>query len=210
MAETTRFLQTLAQTLSTMSLYKTGHPARERVIDRSFALLQDLLTDDNHPDFSFMGDEVIYKTTSIRELRDWDWSKRFAQMGIQRLEIDVTVTREEFVGFLDEVSARLATPGSMLDTTLARQTAVTSIRWGELGIRSETEEGRKILQKEIQTATIKFAFNEEIDAIKYMHEEVLKNGGLPLLEAGAGGGSPSLAVHGGGGVEVPPPVVKGF
>ena len=39
------FLISLGQCLSTMSLYKSGHPARERVIDQSFAKLLDVLAD---------------------------------------------------------------------------------------------------------------------------------------------------------------------
>ena len=104
--DVTRFLTSLAQTLSTMGLYKPGHPARERVIDRTYGLLRDLLAEDEHPEFSFLGDEVVYGKTSLRELRDWEWSARFGGMGIQRLEFDANVTREDFVDFLDDVFAR--------------------------------------------------------------------------------------------------------
>ncbi|MGH7678444.1 MAG: hypothetical protein ACRENU_08270, partial [Gemmatimonadaceae bacterium] len=106
--DVSRFLTSLAQTLSTMALYKPGHPARERVVDRTYSLLTDLLRDDPHPEFSFLGDEVVYGTTSLRELRDWEWSKRFSVMGIQRLEIDQDVTREDLAEFLDEVFARVS------------------------------------------------------------------------------------------------------
>jgi putative nucleotidyltransferase with HDIG domain len=208
--EPTKFLHSLAQALSTMSLYKPGHPARERVIDRSFALIEELLKSDSHPDFSFLGDEVIYNTTSLRDLRDWDWSKRFSQLGVQRLEFDPGVTRDEYVGFLEEVSFKIQNPNATPDTSEARQTVVQKIRWGELGIRSETEEGRKLLQKEIQTATINFGFNEEIDAIKFMHEEVLKNGGLPLLEAEAVVRSLSVAMHGQSEMMMPLLMLKEF
>ena len=93
----TRFLSSLAQTLSTMALYKPGHPARERGIDRSFGLLNEMLVDEKHPEFSFLGDEVIYGAATVREMRDWEWNKRFNALGIQRLEFDSDVTRDDYV-----------------------------------------------------------------------------------------------------------------
>jgi putative nucleotidyltransferase with HDIG domain len=210
--EPTRFLTALAQTLSTMSLYKPGHPAREKVIDRSFGLLREMVdeTTGGNPEFSFLGDEVVFGKTSLRELRDWDWSKRFASMGIQRLEFEPDVTRDDYVEFLDEVYVRVANPGAVIDTTQARQTKRQAIRYGELGIRSDTEEGRRVLDKEIVTATITYQLSEEIDAIKYMHEEVLKNGGLPLLEAEAVVRSLSVAMHGESEMMLPLLMLKEF
>lgn len=209
--EPNRFLISLAQTLSTMSLYKPGHPARERVIDRSFTMLQEMLRSDPHPEFSFLGDEVIYGKTSIRELRDWEWSKRFVATGIQRLEFDPAVAREDFVEFLDEVTVRIANPGAPVDTAEARQMGKRqTIRFGAIGIRSETEEGKSVLERDIVTATITYQLSEEIDAIKYMHEEVLKNGGLPLLEAEAVVRSLSVAMHGESEMMLPLLMLKEF
>jgi len=193
-----------------MTLYKPGHPARERVVDRTFGLLREMLALNPHPDFSFLGDEVIYGKTSLRELRDWDWSKRFAAMGIQRLEFDPDVTRDDFVEFLDEVFGRVNTPNATIDTTQARQTRRLTVRYGALGIKSDTEEGRKLLEKEVVTATINYQLGEEIDAIKFMHEEVLKNGGLPLLEAEAVVRSLSVAMHGESEMMLPLLMLKEF
>jgi putative nucleotidyltransferase with HDIG domain len=208
--DVTRFLASLAQTLSTMSLYKPGHPARERVIDRTFGLLQDLLAENPHPDFSFLGDEVVYGKTSLRELRDWEWSKRFAAMGIQRLEFDPEVTRDEFVDFLEDVFARATNPGAPIDTTEARQTKKLTIRYGAIGIRTETDAARKALERDVVTATITYQLGEEIDAIKYMHEEVLRTGGLPLLEAEAVVRSLSVAMHGENEMMLPLLMLKDF
>lgn len=208
--DVTRFLSSLAQTLSTMSLYKPGHPARERVIDRTFGLLQELLADNPHPDFSFLGDEVVYGKTSLRELRDWEWSKRFAAMGIQRLEFDPEVTREEFVDFLEDVFRRATTPDAPIDTSEARQSRKLSIRYGAIGIRTETDAAKKALEKDVVTATITYQLGEEIDAIKYMHEEILRTGGLPLLEAEAVVRSLSVAMHGESEMMLPLLMLKDF
>jgi len=208
--EPTKFLHALAQTLSTMSLYTPGHPARERVIDRAFSLLQELLETEKMPEFSFLGEEVVYGKVSLRELRDWDWSRRFAAMGIQRLEIDADVSRDEFIEFLEEVFGRVANPTQQVDSTEARQTRKRSIRFGSLGIRADTEEGRKVLEKQIATATITYQLGEEIDAIKYMHDQVMQNGGLPLLEAEAVVRSLSVAMHGESEMMLPLLMLKEF
>jgi putative nucleotidyltransferase with HDIG domain len=195
--EPARFLSALAQTLSTMSLYKAGHPARERNIDRSFALLQELLAEDPNPDFSFLGDEVIYRNTSIRELRDWEWSKRFPVIGVQRLEFDPEVSREDYVLFLEEVVIRVSAPGAPIDTSETRVTGRRStIRHGAIGIRSESAEMKKMFEREVITATISLQLGEEIDAVKWMHDQVLSKGELPLLEAEAVVRSLSIAMHG--------------
>jgi putative nucleotidyltransferase with HDIG domain len=162
------------------------------------------------PEFSFLGDEVVYGTNSLRELRDWEWSRRFAAMGIQRLEIDQGATREDFVEFLDEVFGRATNPGAQVDSTESRQTRPMAIRYGALGIRADTEEGRKVLEKEITTATITYQLGEEVDAIKYMHEELMRNGDLPLLEAEAVVRSLSVAMHGESEMMLPLLMLKEF
>jgi putative nucleotidyltransferase with HDIG domain len=207
MIDPIRFLQSLAQTLSTMALYRPGHPARERVIDRSMSLLQELLAEDPHPEFSFLGDEVIYGSTTLRDLRDWEWSKRFGVGGIQRLEFDPDVTRDDFVAFLEEVAQLLA--GVPIDTSEARQVRRQTIRYGEVGIKSTTDE-HKIFTEEILTATITYQLGEEIDAIKFLHDEVMRKGGLPLLEAEAVVRSLSVAMHGESEMMLPLLMLKEF
>src|SRR5262249_24298925 len=102
-----KFLGSLAQALAGMSLYAEGHPARDRGIDAAFEQLGGLQKDTATPLFTFLGDEVVYGKTPIRELKAWDWSMRLAQAGIQRLEFQPGVTREEFEDSLDQVLARL-------------------------------------------------------------------------------------------------------
>ena len=208
--EVAKFLHSLAQALSTMNLYKQGHPARERVIDRSFALIQEMVAENPHPEFSFLGDEVVYGKTSLREMRDWDWSRRLNAMGIQRLEFEPDVTRDEYVEFLEEVYRRVANPTATVDSAESRQTRRLTIRYGAIGIRTENEEARKVLEKDVQTATITYQMSEEIDAVKFMHEEILRSGGLPLLEAEAVVRSLSVAMHGESEMMLPLLMLKEF
>jgi putative nucleotidyltransferase with HDIG domain len=208
--EVSKFLHSLAQALSTMNLYKQGHPARERVIDKSFALLREMIEENPHPEFSFLGDEVVYGKTSMREMRDWDWSKRLNTMGVQRLEFDKEVSREEFVEFLDEVYNRVANPNAPVDSSETRQTRKLTIRYGAIGIRTENEEARKALEKDVVTATITYQMAEEVDAVKFMHDEILRSGGLPLLEAEAVVRSLSVAMHGESEMMLPLLMLKEF
>jgi len=96
MSDPIRFLVSFGQAVSTMALYKDGHPARERAVDRSFRCLQDLQEHDPNPRFSFLGEETIYQETALRELGDWEWGTRLAHAGVQRIELDTNVTREQY------------------------------------------------------------------------------------------------------------------
>ncbi len=187
-----KFLGSLAQALAGMSLYAEGHPARDRGIDAAFEQLGGLQQDTATPLFTFLGDEVVYGKTPIRELKAWDWSMRLAQAGIQRLEFQPGVTREEFETFLDEVLARLTL--ATIDTSEARQQGKrSSIKFGSVGIRGEQPNPQAGLPVE---ATIRFSLGEEAEAIRWMHEEVKAHGGLPLVEAEAVVRSLSVAMHG--------------
>ncbi|HEU5466799.1 MAG TPA: HD domain-containing phosphohydrolase [Gemmatimonadales bacterium] len=187
-----KFLGSLAQALAGMSLYAEGHPARDRGIDAAFEQLGGLQQDTATPLFTFLGDEVVYGKTPIRELKAWDWSMRLAQAGIQRLEFQPGVTREEFETFLDEVLARLTL--ATIDTSEVRQQGKrSSIKFGSVGIRGEQRNPQAVLPVE---ATIRFSLGEEAEAIRWMHEEVKAHGGLPLAEAEAVVRSLSVAMHG--------------
>jgi len=186
-----KFLGSLAQALAGMSLYGEGHPARARGIDAAFEQLAGLQKETPTPLFTFLGDEVVYGRLPLRDLKAWDWSMRLAQAGIQRLEFAPGVTREEFEGFLEEVLARLTL--ATIDTSEARQTRRTSIKFGSVGIRGEQPGPREDI---LPTATIRFSLGEEAEAIRWMHDEVKAHGGLPLAEAEAVVRSLSVAMHG--------------
>ena len=191
MSEPARFLGTLAQALSGMSLYGDGHPARERGIDAAYQELLDLQRDVPQPMFTFLGDEVIFGRQPLRDLRNWDWSARFAEAGIQRLEFEEHVSREEFEGFLDQMLARITFAD--IDTAEARQLGPSSIKFGAVGVRG----GAELAVDEVQSiATITFSLGEEVETIRWLHDEVQKRDTLPLAEAEAVVRSLSVAMHG--------------
>ena len=194
MSDPIRFLVSFGQAVSTMALYNDGHPARERAVDRSYRCLQDLQQNDPIPRFSFLGEETIYQDTALRELGDWEWGTRLAQAGVQRIELESSVTREQYEEFLEEMIARITL--SFIDTAEARPNRPTGIRIGALGIRGETRELQESIDAPTPMATISYSLHEEIDSIKSMHLDVMQRGKLPLAEAEAVVRSLSMAMHG--------------
>jgi putative nucleotidyltransferase with HDIG domain len=194
MSDPIRFLVSFGQAVSTMALYNEGHPARERAVDRSYRCLRDLQQHDPHPRFSFLGEETIYQETALRELGDWEWGSRLAQAGVQRMELESNVTRDQYEEFLEEMMARITL--SFIDTAEARPNRPTGIKVGALGIRGETREAEESLNAPAPVATISYSLGEEAASIQSMHREVQERGKLPLAEAEAVVRSLSMAMHG--------------
>ena len=198
-----RFLNTFAQALAAMALYKVGHPARERALDVAYQQIQDLQAEAARPLFTFLGDEVVFGRLPLRELKAWDWGTRLAQAGIQRLEFEDEVSREDFEGFLEEVLARLTLSAI---STEARQMRRSSIRFGAVGLRGETETPTEPLP----TATISFSLGEEVDTMRWLQNEVQSKGAVPLAEAEAVVRSLAVAMHSGRQVMMPLLQLKEF
>ncbi|MFL5633693.1 MAG: HD-GYP domain-containing protein [Gemmatimonadaceae bacterium] len=194
MSDPIRFLVSFGQAVSTMALYNEGHPARERAVDRSYGCLRDLQQHDPHPRFSFLGEETIYQDTALRELGDWEWGTRLAQAGVQRIELDTNVTREQYEEFLEEMMARITL--SFIDTAEARPNRSTGIKVGALGIKGETRAAQEAIDAPTPIATISYSLGEEAASIQSMHREVQARGKLPLAEAEAVVRSLSMAMHG--------------
>jgi putative nucleotidyltransferase with HDIG domain len=198
-----RFLTAFAQALAAMALYRVGHPARERALDVAYQQIQDLQSDTARPLFTFLGDEVVFGRMPLRELKAWDWGKRLAQAGIQRLEFEDRVSREDFEGFLEEALARLTLSAI---STEARQMRRSSIRFGAVGLKGETE----LAPEPLPTATISFSLGDEVDTVRWLQGEVQTTGAIPLAEAEAVVRSLAVAMHAGRQVMLPLLQLKEF
>jgi putative nucleotidyltransferase with HDIG domain len=205
-SEPARFLTSLAQALSTMTLYADGHPARERAIDQSFEQLRALQAVDAHPQFSFLGYDVVYGNVALRELKEWDWGVRLANAGIQRLEFAYDVTRDDFEVFLDECLARLTL--QVIDSATRSPERKTAIKFGAIGVKGA--EGTLRPEDLLPTATIAYSLQEEADTIRWLHDEVQVRGELPLLEAESVVKSLSVAMHGDREIVIPLLQLKEF
>jgi putative nucleotidyltransferase with HDIG domain len=188
MSDATRFLTGFAQALATMSLYNDGHPARERAVDVAYAGLADLQCVSARQVFTFLGDEVVHGSEPLRELRGWEWSGRLVAAGVQRLALDEEVTREELEGLLEEILARLTL--TVIDSPEIHQLRRTRIRFGSVGIRGEVED------TDTKTASLDYSLADEVQAIRWMHDEVERDRPVPLAEAEAVVRSLSVAMHG--------------
>ena len=194
MSDPVRLLMTMAKAMSAMGLYKPGHPAREHAIDLAFEEVRSLQRTEPHPQFSFLGEEVVYGQAALRDLGSWDWGRKLAGIGVQRLEFVDTVSRDEWVGFLEDVVNRLSSV-TPVSTAEARPMARTSIRFGAIGIRGEAQLPKDAPDARRSSSEI-YDLGEEAAAVRWMHDEVATRGELPLLEAEAIVRSLSVAMHG--------------
>lgn len=186
----TNFLTGLAQAVSTMTLYKEGHPARERAIDNAHEQVLRLQEVSPTPVFTFLGRDIVLDGLPVRGLKRWDWGQRLASVGIQRLEFVGPVTRDDLEVFLEDAFSRLA--GEGVDTAVVRQTRPTQIRYGSVGIGEQEDDE----DHDLETATLNFTLREELDAVEWIHDELKGGSGLQLLEAETVVRSLSVAMHG--------------
>ncbi|MCE9601745.1 MAG: HD domain-containing protein [Gemmatimonadetes bacterium] len=208
MSEPVRFLNTFAQSLATMSLYGDGHPARERVIDQAYDSLQRLLETESRPRFSFLGHDVVHGEVALRELGEWDWGSRLANAGVQRLEFERGTSREEFEMFLEEVLARLTLQA--IDSTTRSPEKRSTIKFGAIGVKGSDDSVRPVEAVAMPTAGMRYSLNDEAAAVRWMHDEVLDTGSLPLIEAESVVRSLSLAMHGDKNIVIPLLQLKEF
>jgi putative nucleotidyltransferase with HDIG domain len=192
MTAAVRFLHAFAQTIGTITLYRAGHPARERAIDTADEALRRLLEEEHRPQFTFLADEVVCGGEPLRELAKWDWARRLADAGIQRLEFDASVSRDDLENFLDEVAARLTL--TAVSTADARQLRGSSIRFGTVGLHGD--EAVRPAEHASADPAFDCSLIEEADTLRWLHEQVHDAGELHLLEAEAVVRSLTVAMHG--------------
>ena len=195
MSDPARFLTSFVQAVATMALYGPSHPARARSIDTSYRLLRDLQVYDAQPEFSFLGEEVVYGAKPLREMRDWEWAARLAEAGVQRLEFAADVSRDDFEEFLDGVVACLNLV--MMESAEVRPAGQRrSIRFGALGVRGDNRLAPAPETARLPIAMRRYELSDEVATVQWMHQEVGERGNLPLLEAESVVRSLAVAMHG--------------
>ncbi len=191
MSDPVRFLTALGQALSATGLYRPGHPARERAVDAAWEQLDGLQRLDPAPNFSFLGDEVLYRQQALRDFKAWDWARRLAKAGVQRVEFDRDVTRDELSDFLNEIHKKVTTGEE--DTSEARQLRRPSIRFGAVSLRGASAD---VVVETAESTSVPYTLDDEIETVGWIHAEVQETETLPLAEANAVVRSLSLAMHG--------------
>ena len=210
MSDPVRFLNAFAHSLAVMTLYPEGHPSREKAVDHAFEELDGLTTAGSQlPSFTFLGDEVVFGRERLRDLKSWDWGTRLVAAGIQRLELERRVTREEFDGFLQELLGRLMM--SAVDTSEARQMRSFGIRFGAVGLQGrDADAPAAAFPVPLPATTLDLTLGEEAETFKWLQSEVQSGAGVPLLEAEAVVRSLSVAMHGDSRIVLPLLKLKEF
>ena len=191
MSDPIQFLTSMGHVLAAMSLYEKGHPARERAVDESYEKLRDLVDGEGNRLFTFVDREVVFHRQVLRDLKDWEWGPRLADVGIERIEINESVTRADYDEFLRDAFLRFN--GESLDTTEARYLRHTGIRYGSILVSTEDDEQADELLG--TTATIAYTLQDDIETIEWMHQQVQDEGEIPMLEAEMVVRSLSTAMH---------------
>jgi putative nucleotidyltransferase with HDIG domain len=197
MNDPVRFLNSFAHSLGVMTLYPEGHPSREKAVDAAFDELDGLTMPGGQlPAFTFLEDEVVFGRERLRELKSWDWGKRLIAAGIQRLELERRITRDEFNAFLEEVLGRLML--STVDTSEARQMRSLGIRYGAVGLQGQEsiDPALDAAFASLPTGTLRMTLGEEAETFRWLQSEVQSGGAVPLREAEAVVRSLSVAMHG--------------
>jgi putative nucleotidyltransferase with HDIG domain len=189
MSDPATFLNAFAHAVSVMTLYPEGHPSRESAIDSAYQDLNDLTTIGVKPSFTFLEDEVIYGREPLRDLKQWQWGRRLTAAGIQRLEFERRMSRDEFESFLQEVLARLTL--SVIDTTEQRQVRSLGVRFGAVGLQGQGDAP----QAPLAIATLDVTLDEETETLRWLQDEVQARGTIPLLEAETVVRSLAVAMH---------------
>lgn len=189
MSHSVRFLTTLSQALSTMSLYGDDHPATARVVDSALERLRELQEPDPTLQFTFLSGEVLFGSEVVHELESWEWSSRLMNAGIERLEFLSPVEPDQFARFLSHLAARLGIrPASSADLW---QMGESAIRFGQVALA----EGQTVRPEPARVATLSYTLREERETMEWVHQEIQKGAKIPMVEADAVVRSLSIAMH---------------
>ena len=206
MSDPIRFLTSLSNALSTLGLYGETHPATRRAADAAYRELADLQVGRPGLIFTFMQEEVLFGRDLLPELEHWEWSARFAQGGIERLEISGAVSEPHFERFLGHAAAVLGLHGDARSDLW--QDGPEGIRFGRVRV---DDTGREPVRTDpLPVATLGYSLREEREAVSWVHQEVGDGKGIPLLEAYGVVRSLSLAMHGGQAMVMPLLQLKEF
>ena len=181
------FLVALGRLIEASSADEGPTEPRDRAISELMAALKNLLREHTFPSFAFRQGEVEYEGELLSELRNWEWSLRLQQGGIERLDITPGTTREDLEGFVEEVVARLyLREGGASARELHGQSGV---RFGELDIAEAGVGG------ETTIPPLELSLEAETEAVSWLSDQVAEHGVVPAGEAATVVQLLSIAMH---------------
>jgi putative nucleotidyltransferase with HDIG domain len=205
MSDPVRFLTAFSQALATLGLYGDDHPATVRACDTAYRHLADLQPSSGQLEFTFLPGEVLFGHDPLPELEGWEWSTRFAQGGIERLEVSGPVAPDHFERFLGQaasaVGVRADGPAGVW------QAGEATIRFGRVRVGGAEQQTPA---EPLTVARLAYSLREERDAVAWLHQEAGAGSRLPIVEACAVVQSLSLAMSGGQAMVLPLLQLKEF
>ena len=96
MSDPVRFLTAFSQALATLGLYGDEHPATIRACETAYRHLTDLQGASGKLEFTFLPGEVLFGRDLLPDLEGWEWSPRFSQGAMERLEVSGPVEPDHF------------------------------------------------------------------------------------------------------------------
>ena len=205
MSDPVRFLTAFSQALSTLALYGDGHPAAGQACEAAYRRLADLQPSSGRLEFTFLPGEVLFGPDLLTELESWEWSTRFAEGGIERLEVTGPVAPDHFDRFLAQAASALGLrPDAPADVW---QAGAATIRFGRVRLGNAEQ---RFPAEPLPVATLAYSLREEREAVAWLHQEAGEGSRLPLLEAYGVVQSLSLAMNGGQAMVLPLLQLKEF
>lgn len=175
MMEAETFLGSLGRALSMSALYREGHPNVERAFEAAWQDLSALLASAPHPTFTFLDEGVLFGDLPLHHRGRFECAERLAEAGVQRVQFERRLTRNEFRVFLAEVAARLA---GHAGSSAGQPSSAPGVRYGAVGLRADAA----AVDVCARTATLSFALDAEIDTAAWVHEQVAHTHLIPLVE----------------------------
>ena len=203
MSDPVRFLTAFSHALSTLALYGEDHPATQRAGAAAYRHLSDLQQPADRLEFTFLPGEVLFGRDLLPDLESWEWSTRFAQGGIERLEVSGPVAPDHFERFVAQAAGALGLYQGSADVW---QAGSATIRFGRVRVGgAETAPADPM-----PVATLAYTLRDEREAVAWVHQEAADGARLPLLEAYGVVQSLSLAMNGGRAMVLPLLQLKEF
>jgi putative nucleotidyltransferase with HDIG domain len=166
MREAIQFLHSMAHALSAMTLYTPKHPSVKTAVDTAFGNLQTAReAAGGELVFSFLPDAVVCGHLPLHELHRWPWAARLSEIGVQRLELSGSATRDSLAGFLDDVNAML------MGATLSAEAGGVrrGIRWGLLAVQAEAE-AAGVRSEDVPRDRVPYRLGEEVDIVRWLYQ----------------------------------------
>jgi hypothetical protein len=193
MSESARFLTALSQALASTGLYGPAHPATIRAVDGAHQRLLLMQASQPAAAFTFLRDEILCGPEVVEELQGWDWNRRLADAGVERLEFTGPVGAEEFARFIDQVSARLGLRPA--DPPEVWQMGSSAIRFGQVAVRGGTTAGAVEPSVVWTPPPPRVDIQDERDTMDWINREVGSGRRLPLTEVDAVVRSLAVVMH---------------